>query len=113
MKKLLIALITLLLVSCGENQIFGDYETFSQNVTFRVSGRGILNVSQMYGSDYSSIETTACEWTRTFYDGGFYYVAAQSEDGTGCKIQAIVNGEVYKEQSSNGYGVASISCSYK
>jgi hypothetical protein len=107
MKKLLIALITLILVSCE------DYKpTFSQTVNFSVIGDGMLSVTQMYNNNYSVNETTAYQWTRTFSSGESYYVSAQSKNGTGCKIQAFVNGQLFKESSSNGYGVASISIHY-
>jgi hypothetical protein len=101
MKKLLIALVALLLVSCE------DYKpTFSQTVNFSVIGDG------MYNNNYSVNETTAYQWTRTFSSGESYYVSAQSKNGTGCKIQAFINGQLFKESSSNGYGVASISIHY-
>jgi uncharacterized protein YceK len=98
MKKLFIVLTAVLLLS-GCESIFAP-------ITFKVIGSGTFNVAISENGTVTSSNMSACEFK--INNSGTISLVAQSNDGTGVKIEAYIGKEKIKSAAASGYGVASV-----
>ena len=97
MKKVMALFAILVLTSC--DSIFAP-------ITFKVIGNGNFNVWLSEDGTQSSSVMSAT--TFKVNSGGVIILSAQSNSGTGVKIEAYLGSEKIKSASAGGYGVASI-----
>lgn len=97
MRNLIIISALFLLSSC---------DTFFSSLTFKVIGSGTFNVGLSENGTYSSSTMSAKEFKVN--DSGVVILSAQSNSGTGVRVEAYIGKELIKSASASGYGVASI-----
>jgi hypothetical protein len=97
MKKLMLLAVIVLFTSC--DAIFAP-------ITFKLIGSGTMSVGLSEDGTYSSSNMTAQSFDVN--SSGTVILTAQSNDGTGCKIEAYIGKELIKQASASGYGVASV-----
>ena len=103
MKQLIIIAALFLLSSC---------EVFSPQMTFKVIGSGTFSISFLDNGGSSTFNGSAQTFKREMTTDEIWVLSAQSNNGTGVKVEAYIGSELIKSQSASGYGVASISGSY-
>ena len=96
-KQMFLVAAIMLLSSC---------DTFFAPITFKVIGSGTFNVAL---SENGTVNTSNMKATDFKVNNtGTLILSAQSNEGTGVKIEAYIGSEKIKSASASGYGVASI-----
>lgn len=103
MKQIIIIAVLFLLSSC---------EVFNPTMTFKIIGSGTFSIAFSDDGGSSSFNGSAQNFTREMSTDEFWALSAQSNNGTGVKVEAYVGTELVKTQSASGYGIASIYGTY-
>jgi hypothetical protein len=81
-------------------------DTLTNKITFKIIGSGTFSVGLSEDGDYSSSTMSAQSFKVN--GNGVVILSAQSNSGTGVKIEAYIGSEKIKTASAGGYGVASV-----
>ena len=92
--------------------LLSSCEMISPKMKFKVIGSGSMLITYSDDGGMTQYDGGSREFEREMSDGEFYYLSAQSNSGSGCKVEAYIGNELVKQSSSSGYGVASISGTY-
>lgn len=102
-KKMILFAAVLLLSSC---------EVLFPTMTFKVIGSGSFSISYLDNGGSSSFSGGAQTFKREMVTDEVWVLSAQSNNGTGVRVEAYIGNELIKSQTATGYGVASISGTY-
>lgn len=84
-------------------------EVLFPTYTFKVIGVGSFTIGFVDNGGSSVFNGSAQTFKREMSDGETWVLSAQSNSGSGVRVEAYIGNELIKSQSATGYGVASIS----
>lgn len=92
--------------------VLSSCEVFNNTMRFKVIGSGTFTIGYSDNGGSTTFYSSEKEFTREMQTDELWVLTAQSNSGTGVRVEAYIGKELVKSNSASGYGVASISGTY-